>query len=219
MAKYDKKSIEAGLRQWNIFVIKYLYQDQDHDILDFGCGPGYFLCEAERAGYHSVTGLDIKKDVHDINIGIFASVRKSLDQERKTVYYDGDTIPFADDTFDAIVARASIIWNWEKSRENNNRSAMIRRVSELIRVSRKDVTWYVSPIDHMHYTIEALRLIYPIDKQITLVLWSKTKAMLYRRDLLSEWLKGEYDIDLDYRPFKKRNSGRPSQRKSTLMGK
>lgn len=71
-------------------------------ILDAGSGPGGVSIAFALAGA-DVSGVDIEKELHDISIE-HAKAYNLSPSSAQFFLYDGDTLPFADDTFDYAVS-------------------------------------------------------------------------------------------------------------------
>lgn len=72
-------------------------------ICDLGCGDGYGSYKFAQAGYH-VTGIDVSEDM--------IVKAKSLNSDTTANFQKGDIsrLPFADNSFDAVVAINSLEW-------------------------------------------------------------------------------------------------------------
>ena len=68
-------------------------------VLDIGCGPGYWCCEAAECGAKSVDGLDIQE-------GIVEQAKKATAQYNSVSISIGDVtaMPYDDNSFDAAIS-------------------------------------------------------------------------------------------------------------------
>lgn len=71
------------------------YVPRDARILDFGCGYGRTMLELAGAGYTNLTGIDFSQPL--IERG------KQENPELNLIAFDGGTIPFDDNAFDAAI--------------------------------------------------------------------------------------------------------------------
>jgi ubiquinone/menaquinone biosynthesis C-methylase UbiE len=131
----------------------------DRDVLDIGCGFGWFELVALDRGATSITGLEPS----DSDL---ATARRSIDDERVTFRVGSATeLPFADASFDTVVC-------WEVL-EHLPKSSEQRAFDEISRVLRPGGVLYLSTphaapvataldparwlIGHRHYTRAQLR--------------------------------------------------------------
>jgi SAM-dependent methyltransferase len=101
-------------------------------VLDYGCGAAYDEVVASKLGKANVTSMDIDTKEVRVVFGRFHEVT-GVDAQ----YWDGETIPFDDNTFDAIISKASLSKlvnsSWEIA------------IGELARVTKDGGTWYIAP--------------------------------------------------------------------------
>ena len=115
---------ESRIKKWGNFLKRF----RNERILDFGCGPGYAL----YAGRHlNITGADIGGDE------IYPKLHKILNVH--PVYYDGETLPFKDNSFDVIICHWSLRFAFEGELDWDKRKSELNRVGG---------HWYVSPREH-----------------------------------------------------------------------
>lgn len=74
---------------------KYLPSSKDKRILDFGCGSGRFTSWLTKKGFE-VVGVDVTKEM------IYTA--KKAYQDYKFILYDGNNLPFKDESFDCIIS-------------------------------------------------------------------------------------------------------------------
>lgn len=125
------KDIFDTERITNTFIDNVLLPSKNEKILDFGAGFAmneYFLKERGI----NIDSLDI--DTEEVR-STFKKVHEKLNLN--TYLYDGKTIPFKDNTYDKI--------NFKASLTKMRKSDLIQVFSELLRVSKDDAIWYISP--------------------------------------------------------------------------
>ena len=109
------------------------------EVLDYGCGAAYDEIVAKKLKKANVTSLDI--DTKEVRI-VFGRFHEVTGVSAK--YWNGETMPFDDNSFDAIISKASLSKlvnsSWEQA------------LSELTRVTKEGGTWYVAP----HYMSDRL---------------------------------------------------------------
>ncbi len=109
------------------------------EVLDYGCGAAYDEIVAKKLKKANVTSLDI--DTKEVRI-VFGRFHEATGVSAK--YWNGETMPFDDNSFDAIISKASLSKlvnsSWEQA------------LSELTRVTKEGGTWYVAP----HYMSDRL---------------------------------------------------------------
>ena len=115
---------------WYKFWTEVFFGDKKNHILDFGSGATWGGFVGTSMGY-DVTNLDINTLEVKNGFGLYASI---LEQE--VTYYDGSHIPFFDDEFDAVVAKASIM--------KLEQSSFDCVITELVRISKANAVWYLS---------------------------------------------------------------------------
>jgi ubiquinone/menaquinone biosynthesis C-methylase UbiE len=92
---------------------------KEMNILDVGCGYGRTLNELHNRGFKNLTGIDYSEGM--INRGLRLYPYLNL------IKNDGDTIPFPDNEFDAVLLIAVLTSNY-KNKEQENLMAEISRV-------------------------------------------------------------------------------------------
>ena len=127
----EYKDADYNLKLWIKFWKKIYQNDKSDKVLDFGCGATWGGFVARKFNLNNHYNLDI--DTREVR-NVFGKYAYELKENIK--YYDGKTIPFDTDYFDAIVAKASIM----KLEQTNLESV----IYELARVSKKNATWYVA---------------------------------------------------------------------------
>ena len=126
------KNYRFNIDVWNKFWTEIYEGDEEDVILDFGSGPAWDCFVAKKLGYENFCNLDI--DSEEVR-KIFGRYHDTLGVDVK--FWDGKTMPFEDNMFNTIVAKASI----SKLRQTEWDTLL----SELARVCKKGATWYISP--------------------------------------------------------------------------
>lgn len=95
------------------------YVSKHMKLLDVGCGYGRTLNELYNHGFHNLTGIDYSQGM--INRG------KRLYPHLNLIKNDGNTIPFSDNEFDAVILLA-VLTSSHKDEEQENLISEISRV-------------------------------------------------------------------------------------------
>ena len=120
------------------FLQNVLLAEPDDKILDFGAGFAMNEYFAKKTGT-KIDSLDINtEEVRNT----FKKVHKKLGLE--TYLYDGKKIPFEDNTYNKIIFKASLT---KMVSEDGTKGGAdkIQVFSEILRVSKPDAVWFVSP--------------------------------------------------------------------------
>ena len=91
---------------WKKMVLGNAPQKEVLDILDAGCGPGFFPVILSEEG-HRVTGIDITENM-------IACAKENLEiqgQQAKLMTMDCQRLDFADNSFDLVICR-NITWTY-----------------------------------------------------------------------------------------------------------
>jgi SAM-dependent methyltransferase len=158
------RNFDLEIEVWDHFwndVFKW-EDDTKPTVLDYGCGAAYDEHVATTLEKADVTSLDI--DTKEVRI-VFGRFHEIIGVE--ATYWDGKTIPFDDNSFDAIISKASL------SKLVN--SSWSVAMSELARVTKPNGVWYVAP----HYMADRLVENVPeevkqtlIDKSVNFCSWT-----------------------------------------------
>ena len=154
------------------FLENVLLAEPEEKILDFGSGFAMNEYFAKKVG--------IKIDSLDINTEEVRNTFKKVHEKLglKTYLYDGKVIPFEDNTYDKIIFKASLTKMVSETGEKGGANIM-EVFSELLRISKPEATWYVSPP-------------YMLPRFVTSIVeesgksWSNKKSVLKLLDLLVE---------------------------------
>ncbi|MCK5611450.1 class I SAM-dependent methyltransferase [Candidatus Pacearchaeota archaeon] len=164
------------MRRWNEFK-DYSYHQQlwskfwsrkykgstNDSIMDFGCGSCWCWLVAKSLDFTKVINLDI--DIEEVRTS-FENYTDIFGA--KVEYWNGTTMPFEANTFDSIIAKASI--------RKLVSTELKCQINELARVTKAGGKWYISPIDMYDWLTEELDktgLTEQLDKkEITLVSWT-----------------------------------------------
>ncbi len=96
---------------WRQLILKYAPAKNHMKVLDVGTGPGFFAINLALAG-HQVSAVDVTEEML-----IHAQENASAyGAEADFVLYDGEHLPFEDESFDLVVSR-NVLWNLEKPDE------------------------------------------------------------------------------------------------------
>lgn len=63
--RFDRKEYERVKKAYEANYEKFLPQDKNSNVLDVGCGTGFFLYYLKKKGYKNYYGIDISKDQID----------------------------------------------------------------------------------------------------------------------------------------------------------
>ena len=94
-------------KAWTDLILQYAPKRQRLRILDVGTGPGFFAMALSLIG-HSVTAVDVTEQM-------LAHARENAaayGADITFVLHRGESLPFADESFDLIVSR-NVTWNLE----------------------------------------------------------------------------------------------------------
>ena len=158
----EYKDHKYNIRLWSKFFFQ-IFEPTDSKVLDFGCGATWCSTIGTTLGYQ-IINLDVDSREVRENFGLYAQI---LNQE--IIYYNGDKIPFADNSFSAIIAKASIM--------KLEGSEFSRSISELIRISQQHAIWYISSKGMYRSFINELALHAELgqkikDKKIRFIPWT-----------------------------------------------
>ena len=155
--------IDYNIKLWSKFWTKVYVGEKSDVILDFGSGATWGGCVAEKLGFTDHVNLDI--DIPEVRekFGLYAS---ALNQN--VTYYNGFAIPFSNDHFNSIVAKASIM--------KLDKTDLHKVVEELLRVSKSGAIWYIASKGMCFRLKEALvneNIAYKLtDKNIDIKCWT-----------------------------------------------
>ena len=96
---------------WRELILRYAPAKSRMRVLDVGTGPGFFAINLALAG-HQVKAVDVTEEM-------LAHARENASAygaEVDFVLYDGEHLPFEDESFDLVVSR-NVLWNLEKPKE------------------------------------------------------------------------------------------------------
>ena len=100
--KAELKSETA--ENWKDLILEYAPEKEHLEVLDVGCGPGFFEITLGREGHH-VTGIDITENmIHEAKENVKAA---GLSADLMTM--DCHDLNFPDETFDMVICR-NITW-------------------------------------------------------------------------------------------------------------
>ena len=96
---------------WRNLILQHAPAKESVKILDVGTGPGFFAINLALAG-HQVCAVDVTEEM-------LVHARENAEAygaKAEFVLYDGEHLPFADESFDLVVSR-NVLWNLEKPEE------------------------------------------------------------------------------------------------------
>ena len=100
------RSLEEGNQdEWLETVLQGVCENESLDVLDVGCGPGFFPVILGREG-HRVTGIDYTEHMVEL-------AKKNCDQygsDARILRMDAQNLEFDDESFDIVVSR-DVLWN------------------------------------------------------------------------------------------------------------
>jgi len=102
-------------------------------MLDVGCGTGYFTCRFAREDGLKVTGIDIDP-------GMISFAREKL-PDSDFALGDAQNLPFADASFDYVVAVASLCFVADEARAVREMARVARRSVALGLLNRHSLLW------------------------------------------------------------------------------
>lgn len=135
-----------------------IYKGNKEDvIMDFGCGSLYSKLVGNKCGFTAITGLDIDNEEVRDSFGRYHDVLNV-----KPDYWNGSQMNYVDDFFDSILAKASLSKCVDSSWDNV--------INELVRVSKPEAKWYISPKYMIDRLPEQFKSILD-SKQIKIIGW------------------------------------------------
>lgn len=126
---------DIRMRRYYIDAITKLFEEKNIEgkVLDIGSGPGVLgmmLCDkAEFA-----TAVELEQSGLYVRIGEAMSSRNGYGSRISFKIWDGDTLPFADDTFDAVVSLLSL-HRWKNPRAIFTEIERVRKKGSLTLIS------------------------------------------------------------------------------------
>jgi hypothetical protein len=160
-------------------------------ILDFGCGPAFSVYVGTKEFNLDMRGIDIGKGYglrppgNECQDFIYPDIHNILDIESKIDFYNGKQISIYDDNqYDLILCMWSLLFDYSneevtKSKTNgivndtnteNNKQIVVNKFKNLLRISKPNAVWVVSPAKFWTTDIANLFSIYN-DKNICVKLY------------------------------------------------
>ena len=96
---------------WRNLILQHAPAKESVKILDVGTGPGFFAINLALAG-HQVCAVDVTEEM-------LVHARENAEAygaKAEFVLYDGEHLPFADESFDLVVSR-NVLWNLEEPKQ------------------------------------------------------------------------------------------------------
>ena len=107
--KAELKSETA--ENWKNLILEYAPEKEHLEVLDVGCGPGFFEIMLGKEGHH-VTGIDITENmIHEAKENVKAA---GLSADLMTM--DCHNLNFPDETFDMVICR-NITWTLDEAHD------------------------------------------------------------------------------------------------------
>ena len=142
-------SLSLGMDNvWRKIAIKKL-TNNPKSILDIATGTGDFAVSAAKYTDAKITGIDISQGM--LNVGIEKVTKKNLNNRISLQLADSESLPFNDNTFDAITAGFGV-----RNFENLNKG-----LSEMKRVLNKDgIVVILEPSTPKYFPLKQLYTLY-----------------------------------------------------------
>jgi SAM-dependent methyltransferase len=130
-----------------------IYRGSKNDkILDFGCGSSVSIYTGKTLGFSSIKGVDINH-TNETGAPFFSDVHNICETTNEVSFYDGQTLPYEDNTFDAIICNRSLTKDDLESKggsmtviERDKLTEIYKnRIKELKRISKSNSIWYIGP--------------------------------------------------------------------------
>lgn len=121
------------------------YKDGKSKVLDYGCGIGLSLYYLSKF-YKDITGIDVDPQ----NIKIAKKQFRKLDCKAKLQLYDGNKLPYSDNTFDLVISMEV----WEHARNPDLMLAEIERVLKpdgVLHITTANKLWPIEPHYHLPF--------------------------------------------------------------------
>jgi CMP-N-acetylneuraminic acid synthetase/SAM-dependent methyltransferase len=134
------KNVEFNLKIWESVFRRYIVESSETiikndigtNILDYGFGPGWSKVVGRKLTNCNIVGLDIDLPKQNLEFAKFHKIN-----DMSTHKWNGEVMPFPDNTFAMIIAKAS----FHKMR-NTNPDTML---NELFRISKPGALWVIGP--------------------------------------------------------------------------
>ena len=135
--KAELKSETA--ENWKNLILEYAPEKEHLEVLDVGCGPGFFEIMLGKEGHH-VTGIDITENmIHEAKENVKAA---GLSADLMTM--DCHNLNFPDETFDMIICR-NITWTLDDPQKAYKEWLRVLKKGGRLLVS--DACWYLHLYD------------------------------------------------------------------------
>ena len=135
--KAELKSETA--ENWKNLILEYAPEKENLEVLDVGCGPGFFEIMLGKEGHH-VTGIDITENmIHEAKENVKAA---GLSADLMTM--DCHNLNFPDETFDMIICR-NITWTLDDPQKAYKEWLRVLKKGGRLLVS--DACWYLHLYD------------------------------------------------------------------------
>lgn len=119
---------------WKNLILEHAPEKEHLEILDVGCGPGFFEVTLGKEGHH-VTGIDITENmIHEARENVKAA---GLSADLMTM--DCHNLQFSDETFDMVICR-NITWTLDDPKKAYKEWLRVLKKGGRLLVS--DACWY-----------------------------------------------------------------------------
>ena len=150
------KNVNCNLQLWQLFWKKVYQGSQTDEILDYGSGAAWSNVVGRKLGYQNIRCLDINTPEATEQFNKWHDIL-----DNKVTFWDGKSMSFEDNQFDAIIAKASVT-----KLRNSDWPSFYR---EMTRVSKPKCRWFIAPdymVDRMPNKKKWLK-----KKGITIFVW------------------------------------------------
>jgi len=150
------KNVAFNVSIWESFW-NDIYQGNKTDaILDYGAGAAWSQLVGRKLGYENISAVDI-----DTEEAIEQFSRWHQILGNSVDHWDGVKMPYSDDMFDSIVAKASVTKLLKSSWDSF--------YSEMVRISKPNCKWYIAPV----YMVQRMPTPPPVfsEKKISILAW------------------------------------------------
>mgnify|MGYP002590104288 CR=1 FL=1 len=135
--KAELKSETA--ENWKNLILEYAPEKEHLEVLDVGCGPGFFEITLGKEGHHG-TGIDITENmIHEAKENVKAA---GLSADLMTM--DCHNLNFPDETFDMVICR-NITWTLDNPQKAYREWLRVLKKGGRLLVS--DACWYLHLYD------------------------------------------------------------------------
>lgn len=129
----------ATAQAWKNLILEHAPQKEHMEVLDVGCGPGFFEVVLGQEGHH-VTGIDITENmIREAKENV-----KAAGQKADLMTMDCHDLKFEDHSFDLIICR-NITWTLDDPKKAYQEWLRVLKKGGRLLVS--DACWYIHLFD------------------------------------------------------------------------